>query len=70
MVQGGTLTIGNAYALGTNSITLSNGTVVGSVAYIVGNGWSNQQVTVGGQGAAAYWTNSAGSDHWDQRGRE
>ncbi|MEI8063000.1 MAG: hypothetical protein WCH84_02945, partial [Verrucomicrobiota bacterium] len=55
---GGTLTLANIYAIGTNSITVSNGTVVANTAntsYIVGNGWSNQQVLV--TGSSSVWSN-------------
>ena len=56
----GTLTLGHLYALGTNSITVSNGTVLASLpgeSYIVGNGVSSQAVTLVGSGAL--WTNAA-----------
>jgi len=52
----GTLTLGTASAFGTNSVTVSNGTVIATVAYTVGNGWSNQPVLITGAGAA--WTNA------------
>jgi len=56
----GTLTLGNTYAIGTNSITVSNGTVVtlGTLPFIVGNGTSNQAVLVTGSGSS--WTNGDG----------
>ena len=55
---GGTLTIGNLSALGTNSLTVSNGTVLANLAgtsFIVGNGWSNQAVVIAG--TVSVWTN-------------
>ena len=58
--SGGTLTLQNQFALGTNSVTVSNGTLfvsLGTTAYRLGNGFSNQTILITGTGA--YWTNSA-----------
>ncbi len=54
----GMLTLNSLYALGTNSITVSNGTVFGNNAvssYVAGNGWNNQNILV--TGANSMWTN-------------
>ncbi len=57
----GTLTLANPYGAGTNSITVSNGTLIATQAgasYTVGNGWNNQSVLVNGAGST--WSNVAG----------
>ena len=58
--NGGTLTLASNFALGTNSLTISNGVVIGSVAsaYLFGNGISNQSALV--TGSSSTWTNTAG----------
>ena len=56
----GTLTLGNLAAIGTNSITVSNGAVVANLtgtSYIVGNGVSNQSVLI--SGTSSLWSNTA-----------
>ncbi|MCG3146684.1 MAG: hypothetical protein PCFJNLEI_00118 [Verrucomicrobiae bacterium] len=55
--SGGTLTLANLSAIGTNSLTVSNGTVASSIAYTLGRGWSNQAALITGTGS--YWTNAA-----------
>ncbi|MCE9559031.1 MAG: hypothetical protein K8R88_08780, partial [Armatimonadetes bacterium] len=58
--SGGTLTMGNAYAIGTNSLVISNGTVLANFGgtYNVGNGWNNQTILITGVGSL--WTNTVG----------
>jgi len=58
--NGGMLTLANLYGFGTNSVTVSNGTVVANLnvngaSYLAGNGWNNQTILVTGGGSL--WTN-------------